>query len=298
MTSGPEAQDETGSGAGAAGEPGAAGSPAAAGTAPTRGFGYSNRRIGVEVVLLVGGALLLVFGALWGARALAGSLARSAPPELDSTLGAQSWEGLAPESRRCKDPGPKAYVEELAAPLVKATTTPFEFQFTVVDDPAINAFALPGGFVTVNFGLLEKAKTGEEVAGVLAHELSHVTERHGTQRVLRQLGGFAAMSVLFGGTDIEVPTQVLSGLVHTAYDRAQETEADTVGIAVLKKAGVDPGGMADFFHRLREESPVNPPELLSTHPDPGNRAEKVREAATGFRPTLSLPKPANLRCNP
>jgi predicted Zn-dependent protease len=166
-----------------------------------------------------------------------------------------------------------------------------------VDSQEVNAFALPGGFVTVNMGLLRAAESGEEIAAVIAHEIQHVERRHGTRRILRELGGTMVLWAVFGGTDIQAPAFLLGQAIGMKYDRDQETESDTLGLELLKKADVDPRGMASFFERLAAESPLNPPELLSTHPDPGNRAERARQAAEGHATFEALPAPTDVVCD-
>ncbi len=263
---------------------------------PQTGFGHSKRRVAAELTLIIGVLLGLVFGGLWLVRSLAGWLSFLVPTSVDVALGEQAFTSLAPASKRCDNEETNAYVKTIADALTAQVDSDFSFHFVVADDDAVNAFALPGGFVTVNMGLLRKAGSGEEVAGVVAHELAHVTERHGTKRILRGLGSMALMSLVFGGTDVETPAALLAGLVNTAYDRDQEASADEVGLALLVRAGIDPRGMARFFERVRDEPGAAIPELLSTHPDPGNRAERAAHAAKDAPISVALPSPKNLRC--
>lgn len=261
----------------------------------TQGFGHSKRRVVAEVVGVVVVLGLLVWGGLAAVGAAAGWLVGFAPVSLDRAIGEAAWSGLAPEEKRCSDPGPKAYVEALAAPLIAAYGGPQTFEFAVVDEASINAFALPGGFVTVHMGLLAAAESGEEVAAVLAHEMRHVTERHGLRRVARQVGGAVVIGMVFGAVDLGVLGGVALDLAGRAYDRDEEREADEMGHALLVEAGIDPGGMARFFERLAAEG-VAVPELLSTHP--GSAERQAAAAARGGLdgPARSLPSPAGLRC--
>lgn len=263
------------------------------------GFHHSRKRIVAEVLGVVAVLGLLV----WGVLALAGTLAAAAlplvPPSVDNQLGETFYSLLAPESERCTSPEPKAYVDAVAKPLLEALgPSPFAFEFVVVDDDAINAFALPGGKMAVNIGLLRKASTGEEVAGVLAHELSHATQRHGLHKILEGLGGTAALGMLFGIVDVETLAAPAVALLHRAYSRDTERDADTVGRALLVKARIDPYGMAEFFRRLEaEHGDALPPALLSTHPDPGDRARAIAEGPEPEGPLLALPPPpASLPC--
>ena len=195
----------------------------------------------------------------------------------------------------CDNPEVLAYVERVAQPLLAAAQPlPFTFQFKVADTEMVNAFALPGGYVTVNYGLLTSAQSGEEVAGVIAHEIQHALLRHGTRRMLRQMGSSALMLVIFGASDLHTLGQTAGQLASLSYDRDQESESDQRGVDLLVRAHINPQGLATFFERLARDSP-NPPELLSTHPDSGRRAQVVAQAARGgsFQP---LPSPQGLRC--
>lgn len=261
----------------------------------SKGFGNSRRRIMVEGLLIVGTLFGAGAVALWSLDHLAEFLAERLPPEVDVALGEQAWSQVAPESKRCSNPQLKRYVEALTKPLRDQVTSDFDFRFTVVDQPEVNAFALPGGFITVNRGLLENAASSTEIAAVLAHEMAHVTERHGTKRAARQLGALTVVSLLFGGTDFHELGLVVAGLAGSAYDRDQEAEADAVGRRWLMDAGISPLGMAQFFERMSAASPELP-ALLSTHPDPGDRAEAARVAAEGFTVTRELPVRGEFRC--
>jgi beta-barrel assembly-enhancing protease len=231
-------------------------------------------------------------------------MVRFVPTSFDVELGEQSWEEVAPPATHCTDPGPLAYIEELAQPLVDEAHSEFEFQFVVVESEEINAFALPGGFVTVNMGLIEAAESGEEIAAVIAHEMTHATNRHGMRAVMRRVGAVTVVSLVFGGTGLETIAYAAEGLAGQAHSRDQERDADEGGRALLMAAGVDPIGMATFFERLEAEYEAMPTSMrkgftvLSTHPDPGERAATTREIAAGFNATRDLPDPPDdLRCH-
>lgn len=263
----------------------------------TQGFDHSKKRIAVEIGLLLGIPILLIMGVIWAVRTAAPWLVDMVPIEMEESMGEQAWSESSEGVKVCSNPGPKAYVEEIAAPLLAALDTEYTFRFKVVDDPQVNAFALPGGFVTVNMGLLEKAETGEEVAAVLAHEIHHVVHRHGLRRVIRKVGGFVLLSMIFGGTDVEMLAYMGGEFFSMQYDRDQEREADEDGRSLLMHAGISPLGMSTFFARLAEEAQI--PEvltMLSTHPDPGERAQVSAEAAKDFTPTRTLPSPEGLNC--
>jgi len=269
----------------------------ALGSGPTPGFRPNQQRALTEVLALA--AVVLLLGGL--AYHFAGRLAAWATPlvplEVDRKLGQASSAQLALVRSECSERA-TAYVVLLTGPLLEAAgPLPFEFEFVVQRDESVNAFALPGGYVTVNSGLLEAAESGEEVAGVIGHEIQHALLRHGTKRILRELGGSMVLSLLtFGGE----PTGIgaLSGrLTSLAYDRGQESEADVRGVDLLVRAGVDPRGLARFFERLSREGGPTPPALLSTHPDPGERSQLALRAAAPntFRKLPSPPRPV---CDP
>jgi predicted Zn-dependent protease len=259
-----------------------------------RGFGQS-RRWRWELLLLAGLLVGLPLLALGGARWLAGAAVLRLPPEVDAALGRATWEALRVSGQRCDDPAAERYVAAIVRPLIEALgPSPWHFELMVSDASDVNAFALPGGYVVVNAGLLTAAQTGEEVAAVLAHELSHVSARHSTQRLAAGLGATAALGVLLGIVDLGAPAYTLAHLASLGYGRDQEREADELGQALLMRAGISPLGMATFFERMSAE--LTPPELLSTHPDPGGRAQRARAAASGFHPRVTLPVPGAVAC--
>lgn len=252
-----------------------------------------------NAIIVVGVLAAVVALAIWLLGVLAERMVGLVPTEVDVALGEQNWEQLAPPASRCTDPELLAYVDELTAPLLPHAGDTFEFQFVVVDSPEINAFALPGGFVTINMGLLDAAESGEEIAAVLGHEMTHVTERHGMRGVLRKVGGLAFVAMIFGGTNLETLAYLAEGLAGQAFSRDQEREADEGGRAMLMAAGINPNGMATFFERLEAEQGELPGaiQLLSTHPNPGERAETTREIAASFVASVDLPDPPEvLRC--
>jgi predicted Zn-dependent protease len=129
--------------------------------------------------------------------------------------------------------------------------------------------------------------------------MTHVTHRHGMRAVMRKLGATALVSLAFGGTSLETLLYAAEGLVGQAHSRDQERDADDGGRELLMAAGVDPIGMATFFERLEKEQAGMPGALalLSTHPDPGERADTTREISAGFHATRDLPDPpADLKC--
>jgi predicted Zn-dependent protease len=148
----------------------------------------------------------------------------------------------------------------------------------VVRDSALNAFAAPGGFVVVNSGLVAAAKSPEELAGVLAHEIQHVTLRHSTRAVIREAPLRFALSSLSGG-GMETAAGVVGTLGALRYRRADEAEADHYGLRVMDAALIDPRGMVSFMRGLeaRRGAGSRFTSYVSTHPRTADRIAALEE---------------------
>ncbi|AWU94776.1 M48 family metalloprotease [Azospirillum ramasamyi] len=177
----------------------------------------------------------------------------------EAALGAQEHPKiLAQFGGAVKDARLQGYVEQLGRKLASTTARAGEpWTFTVLDSDVVNAFAVPGGYVYVTRGLLALAKDEAEVAGVLAHEIAHITARHSAQRQTRQtIAGILAAGVgLVFGNDTLAQLAGLGGTaVVASYSREQELEADQLGVETLHRAGYDPFAMATFLETLRRDS--------------------------------------------
>jgi predicted Zn-dependent protease len=139
-------------------------------------------------------------------------------------------------------------------------------------------------------GLLEQAKSGEEVAGVLSHEFNHVLERHGLERIVKQMGLLAVVGIIFGNEQglTGVMRQIGTELLSLKFGRAQETEADVTGLQLLHRARIDPAGMISFFQRLSDQEQGRV-EWLSTHPMSAGRAERLKREMALLPATLPEP---------
>lgn len=182
------------------------------------------------------------------------------------------------------DPELQAYVQALGSRLAAKSERPdLPWTFRVVDDPVVNAFALPGGFIYVTRGILAHLDSEAELAAVLGHEIGHVTARHSVNQMSRsmlaQLGLGAA--AVFSPTVAEY-SQVAGaalGLLFLKYGRDDERQSDDLGLRYMRAAGYDPREMAGVFAMLGRVSAASgggrTPEWLSTHPDPANRYERI-----------------------
>ena len=148
----------------------------------------------------------------------------------------------------------------------------YKFQFFVTDDVSVNAFAMPGGYVVMHTGLLQLAATPEEVAGVLAHEVQHVEQRHSLRGIAQSLGMTAAIGLLLG--DISSIALLGGELLQLKFSRDHETEADREGLKVLVAAKINPAGMRDFFGKMAAQSKLDL-GFLSTHPASDERMADI-----------------------
>ena len=216
-------------------------------------------------------------------------------PAEDVRLGRQAAAEVRQQLPMLNDRATESLVESIGARLVGAVPArfrqpAFRYSFDVVNAREINAFALPGGPMFLNRGMLQAARTDDEVAGVMAHELSHVVLRHGTLQAAKaqkfQLGALAGQvlgSIVGGRTGqvISQGSQVGLGTYFMKYSREYEREADLLGAQIMARAGYDPRQMANMFRTIQQRGGGQGPEWLSDHPDPGNRYAAInREAAT------------------
>src|SRR5262245_47778020 len=161
----------------------------------------------------------------------------------------------------------------------------FPYEFRVVNDPSINAFALPGGFIYVNRGALTAARTEDEVAAVLAHEIAHVALRHGTNQASKAYiaqAGLNFITGLLGGESQSRIAQVMGmiggfGLntLFLKHNRMTESEADLLGARMMRSAGYNPYGMIHFLQTIQRDSSERSVEFLSSHPNPENRIAQL-----------------------
>ena len=166
------------------------------------------------------------------------------------------------------------------------------YQFHVIPESDINAFALPGGPIFVNVGTIRAAQNEAQLAGVMAHEMSHVYMQHSVKQmkkntvpnILSGLGQIVGgMIGGVGGAIASVGGQMTGGMLSMKYSRTDEAQADHVGAIIMYKAGYNPKAMADFFQQLAQQG-GSPPQLLSDHPNPGNREQAIEQEIQGWPP--------------
>lgn len=214
-------------------------------------------------------------------------------PEQDIELGRQSAAKIVEQVPLLNDEPTVNYVRQLGARMAaKAPGFPFTYHFEVVATREINAFALPGGYVFVNVGTLAAAKNEGELAGVIAHEISHVALRHGTNQASKAYVARTGLSILRGiaggDTDLGNVLEAIGGaganMVFLKFGRTAETQADVEGAHLMAGAGYDPRDMSGFFETLEARGgSQRAPEMLSDHPNPGNRAATINNLLPSLR---------------
>ncbi|HEX8294596.1 MAG TPA: M48 family metalloprotease [Pyrinomonadaceae bacterium] len=228
-------------------------------------------------------------GALSGGESLAALPRASAgfnlfSPEQDIQLGEASAEEIMRQVVVVRDQRAEAYVQRLGERVAAAAPGyKFPYKFVVVASPEVNAFALPGGYVFVNEGAVEAARTEGELAGVLAHEIAHVSLRHGTTQASRAYLARTALGVVnavagVGQADFWRLAAAACGASANRFfmrsNREAELQADAEGARLLAEAGFDPRDMANFFERLEEREGARA-EVAGDHPDPASRVEAI-----------------------
>jgi predicted Zn-dependent protease len=171
--------------------------------------------------------------------------------------------------------------------LAATVETPYHIRVNVADSGIVNALATPGGRIIVFRGLIDRAKSADEVAGVLAHEIAHVVRRHPTQGMIASIGWSALLSVFTGGASLssDAATRLAAHFATSAYSRDLEAEADEGALAMLAASGIGSAGLASFFRSMEKEEKagLGLPEYLSTHPETGKRTEAAEKAAIPAR---------------
>ncbi len=217
--------------------------------------------------------------------------------EQEQQIGRSIYKSLRDTGHVITDPEAQEYIQDIGQKLAAHTTDNGQkFRFFLVEDPAINAFALPGGYIGVHSGLLLATANESELAGVLAHEIAHVTQRHISRAIFaNQRASILTMAAMLGAILLGAATgssDAIQGAVVAAqgasaqqqinFTRSNEYEADRVGVGLLAAAGFDPMGMPSFFETMaRQTGPLasQAPEFLRTHPVTVNRIAETRERA-------------------
>ena len=217
-------------------------------------------------------------------------------PADDVKLGQQAAAQAEQQMQLVRDPELVAYLERvghgLAAAIPQEFQHPeFQYSFKVVNAKEINAFALPGGPMYVNSGMITAAKTEDEMAGVMAHELSHVALRHGTAQVTKaQKFNILSEVMGVGGQVLGGPLGSIAqmgaqgvGVYLLKFSREYETEADLLGARIMSQAGYDPHALANMFKTIESQGGGGGPSFLSDHPSPKDRYARINQEAQALQ---------------
>ena len=212
--------------------------------------------------------------------------------EREIALGKRLSMQIEQQVKLVTDPEINEYVNRVGQNLVRNSDSKVPFTIKVVDSDQVNAFALPGGFFYVNAGLITSADSESELAGVMAHEIAHVTARHGTENATKgQIANYAMLPLIFMGGALGYGLYQAAGflipLQFLHFSRKAETEADFLGLQYLYKTGYDPTSSVSFFEKIQSLEKKKPGKLAKafrTHPPTGDRIVKTQKNIADLLP--------------
>ena len=215
----------------------------------------------------------------------------------DVELGQQAAKDVEQQLPLLRDAGVESFVAGIGRRLVQVMPAElehreFHYSFKVVNAREINAFALPGGPMYVNRGMIQAAAVEGEIAGVMAHEISHVMLRHGTAGATKQqpfqagaIAGAIVGAIIGGnvGQVVAQGTQIGLGTYALRYSREYEKQADLLGVQLMARAGYNPLDLAHMFQTIEKQGGGGGPQFMSGHPNPGNREAYIAQEASQLR---------------
>ena len=232
-------------------------------------------------------------------------IARQIPVEWEQQLGKTTYAQFIASAQKMDEETATSLLKPMTIHLEQALiNNPYDFNFTIINNPELNAFALPGGYIVIHSGLILAAESAEELLGVIAHEIAHVTEQHGIRNMIASAGTFAIVAALFG--DISGITGAIATaaplLINQSYSRDFEREADDIGHQLLVDANIDPQGLTQFFDKILSkeklafdhiedenvrDSVINSTVFLRSHPTTEERIQRLQ--------TITLDQQQNFR---
>lgn len=240
------------------------------------------RRPALVVMALVAAIALGAGIYFWAIPATATFVAEQVPVAWEEELGRTVANAMIGSTAKCTDREVTRTVEDIVTRLAATVpANPYTFRVSVIADETMNAFAAPGGHIVVYAGLLQRTERAEELAGVLAHEISHVVRRHGTKSLFRSVATSVFLSAVAGDASgaMSVVLESADTLSSLHYSRRAEDEADLDGLKMLAAARIDPHGLVDFFEKLRKKKAKTDAEYLrylSTHPLTSDRIARLK----------------------
>ena len=255
-----------------------------------------RQKIGVRAAGWLGGTVAILAGFWFLLPLAAGPIASFVPLSWEEGLGRtvqrQALALMAADSRVCDDWLGEQAMEKLVQRLSAAQPSRYRFRVTVVDDKTVNAFAAPGGYIVVFRGLIDNSAGSDGLAGVMAHEMGHVIERHGMEGLVKALGLSFVMSALIGDTSgfAGIATDMAQSLATSKFSRDAEREADRVAVEMLNRAGISGRGFQAFFQTMARKEGLGDSTVsryFASHPATGGRAQFVKDHATAAGAAMS-----------
>lgn len=206
-----------------------------------------------------------------------------------NAMGVSSYKQLLAKEKKSTDQKMIRTMTEIGNRIARASGANYNWEFTLIDSPTVNAFCLPGGKIGVYTGILKIAENNAGLAAIMGHEVAHATARHSNERVSQQLvfsGGLMALDSALKNDKKKNLIMAAIGLgaqfgVLLPYSRRQESEADTIGLKYMARAGYDPREASTLWLRMAKLG-KSPPEWLSTHPNPETRSRKLAVEANDY----------------
>jgi len=243
------------------------------------------------------GATIAILAGFWFLLPLAaGPIASRVPLSWEEGLGRtvqrQALALMASGSPVCTESAGQRAIDRLAGRLSAAMPSRYRFRVTVVDDETVNAFAAPGGYIVVFRGLIDHSASADGLAGVMAHEMGHVIERHGMEGLVKALGLSFVMAALIGDTSGfgSIAADVAQSLATSRFSRDAEREADRIAVEMLNRANISGRGFRAFFQTMARNAGSEGTAIgryFASHPATRGRAQFVKTHATGTRPAMS-----------
>ena len=270
---------------------------------PKFGGDFNSSRF-IRITGIIAATLILLIVTAYGVLNYApGKIAKKLPASWRVRLAETAEQSILGKARECNSPAGKKALLRLASRVASGTDYPPDFTIRVFDKNMLNAFALPDGRIVLTSKLVELAQSPEEIAGVVAHEMGHVTYLHPEAGMVRLAGLQIVLSILAGGTDTNTLGTIAGLTALLRYTRSAEIQADDFALSTLVKAKIDPGGMRSFFEKVKrlqgkhiEGTTGKIIDFLSTHPVTEDRIKKFKPLpATQTRKILSAIEFANLK---
>lgn len=258
-----------------------------------------KRNLWVRGLSWIGATAAIVVGFWFLLPLAAGPVASVMPLKWEEGLGRsvqkQALAIMAYRSGYCTGKEGQQAIERLVQRFAATRASRYTFRVTVVDSKTENAFAAPGGYIVVFRGLIDGSPNAEAFAGVVAHEMGHVVERHGTEQLVKSIGLGIVLAALIGDTSSfgSIATEVASSLANSSFSREAEREADLIAVQMLNATNITGQGFQQFFQKFARKSPQegeSGDRYFASHPATGERAKFVKRRAKGTGKAMTDPE--------